>query len=316
MTIVEWIKRNKLACLLLVVVGYLLLKGGVGFYPLVNRYGGYESNLGYTNSVKSMEMPRLGAISDSYGGSGYPPAAAPSDTKDRMVIQDTSLSIMVKDVSEAIKGIEAAATKYGGYMVSSHLSKPEGAASGSITVRILSDKRQEALSEFKRLGVKTVSESVSGRDVTDQYEDLEAQLVVYEKMKAKYEEIMAQAFSVTDLMSVQRELISVQSQIDSVKGRQRYLEQTARLTKVTAYLSTDELALPYAPDAAWRPALVFKQAVRSFIGTVRSLGNSIIWAGVYAPIWLPVLLIWLFLWRKRRNVKSAVSASPVSGRLE
>jgi hypothetical protein len=109
---------------------------------------------------------------------------------------------------------------------------------------------------------------------------------------------MDQAKLVPDLLSVQRELINLQSQIDSLKGQQKYFEQSAKLSKITIYLSTDELALPYAPDNSWRPAVVFKEAVRSLIYNLRSLANLIIWLVVYSPIIIVGLLAFFFLRHK------------------
>lgn len=227
--------------------------------------------------------------------------AAPVETTDRLVVRDTSMSLQVKDVPSVINRIEQLAAERGGFLVNSSLSKPEGAASGNITVRVPENKRQEAMAEFRSLAVKVVSESVLGTDVTDQFVDNEARLEVLNRTKAKFEEIMARALTVQDLLEVQRELINLQSQIDSIRGQQNYLEQTAKLTVITVYLSTDDLALPYAPDASWRPAVVFKHAVRSLLVSVRKLGTLGIWLGVYSVVWVPIVGVgWMM--KKRRRV--------------
>jgi hypothetical protein len=223
----------------------------------------------------------------------------PSDSTNRLIIQDTSLSLQVKDVAEVITNIEITTKSLGGFLVNSHLSKPELAASGNIIVRVPEDKRSEALAAFKKLAVKTVSESVSGTDVTDQYTDIQAQLEVLNATKQKFESILNQANTVADLLNVQRELINLQSQIDSLKGQQKYYEQSAKLTKVTIYLSTDELALPYAPTNEWRPTVIFKEAVRSLISSLRGIAGLAIWLFVFLPIIIPVLaIIWLIRHRK------------------
>jgi len=157
------------------------------------------------------------------------------------------------------------------------------------------------MTAYKDMAVKVVSESVNGTDVTDQYTDLQAQLEVLQKTKIKFEDILDRATAVNDLLNVQRELISLQSQIDSVKGQQKYYEQSAKLSKITIYLSTDELALPYAPTNEWRPTVIFKEAVRSFVGAIRSIGSLIIWAFVYLPIIIPIFFIVRYI-KKRKNI--------------
>lgn len=288
---------------LLVVVAYLLYSRSGSVQP-------------FRGGATSMMLRSESAVSDvmsapSAGGFGMakmiappgivPDPIAPSEGKDRLVIQDTNISLVVKKVADAVDAIGDTAKKMGGYLVNSSLSSPEGAASGSITVRVPSDKREDALAAFKQLGVKTVSETVQGTDVTDQYEDLDARLDVLRRTKEKFEAILTQASKVPDLLEVQRELVNLQSQIDSVVGQQKYLTQSAKLTKITIYLSTDEFALPYTPDQPWRPEVIFKEAVRSLVGTFRSAGSWVIWGVVYAPLWIPILGIVWFI-KKKRNV--------------
>lgn len=185
-------------------------------------------------------------------------------------------------------------------MVNSHLSKPEESANGTITVRVPEEKLTEALEAFRRAGLRVVDENVSGRDITDQYVDLEARLATLNKTKAKFEEILDKATQVQDLLNVQRELINLQSQIDSIKGQQQYLSQSAKLSKITVYLSTDEFSLPYSPADPWRPNVVFKLAVRSLVTNLRNIGSAIIWIGVYSPVWVPISLIAWFLTKKNK----------------
>jgi hypothetical protein len=150
------------------------------------------------------------------------------------------------------------------------------------------------------MAVKVVSESVYGNDVTDQYVDLESRLGVLNKTKVKYEEILQKADKVADLMSVQEQLTYLQTQIDSLKGQQKYFEQSAKLSKIVVYLSTDELSLPYAPTNEWRPTVIFKNAVRSLVGIFRGLGSLLIYAIVFIPVIVPTVLIIRYIKRKRK----------------
>ncbi len=254
------------------------------------------------SSRQNDEMLALSADT-AFSSKSYLPVSQvpPSEDPNRLIITDTSLSLLVKDVANAITDIQSVTTSLGGFLVNSYLSKPESAASGNISVRVPSDKVPQALSAFKNFAVKVVSESVTGSDVTDAYTDLSARLEVLTKTKTKFEQILDQAVKVTDLLEVQRELTYLQSQIDNLKGQQKYYEQSAKLSKITVYLSTDELSLPYAPTNAWRPVVIFKTAVRSLIGFSRFLGTTLIWLAVYLPAIIPVILITRFVKKKKQN---------------
>lgn len=283
---INWLKKNWLISLLLLII---LLLGKDKFF----RTSLYSSPSYLTGADIALTPKNSSLLSRE---------APPTESQDRLVIKNTNLSLVVKDVSKTISQIESLAKSFGGFLVDSSLNKPESAANGTITVRVPQDKLSEALNEYKNLAVKVVSESVYGQDVTDEYVDLEARLEVLNKTKTKFEEIMDKAYAVQDLLSVQRELINLQSQIDSIKGQQKYYTQSAKLSKITVYLSTDELALPYAPTNQWRPLVVIKQAVRSLIADFQHLANAIIWLVVYSPIWVPLFLLFLFF-KKRLKPK-------------
>lgn len=293
--LVSWLKSNKLTVILVIAVGYLLWKqnyyGPVFPSLMSSRQGGVAQEM-----AVSTAMPKAGGGFIPPGGNDI----TPTDSVDRMVIKESTLSLMVKDVAESIKTIQIAAEKSGGYLINSHLSKPQESGSGSISVRVPEAKLADALAEFRKAGLRVVDEYISGTDVTDQYVDLEARLATLNKTKAKFEQILEQAVQVQDLLNVQRELVNLQQQIDSIKGQQQYLSQSAKLSKVTVYLSTDEFSLPYSPADPWRPNVVFKLAVRSLVTNLRNIGSALIWIGVYSPIWIPIILLVWYLSRRQR----------------
>jgi hypothetical protein len=294
----EWIKKNKLFSLVLVILAIIIVKD---FVVLPN-----------SAKTSSLPMPAFdssasyggGAVSKSVSSSIIPlREAAPVAQADRIVVEETSMSLVVLKVKETSDKISELAKTAGGYMVSTNISQPEEAPFASVVVRIPAEKVKSTIEEYRKLSIKVTSENVIGTDVTDQYVDLEARLKTLETTKTKFQEIMTRATIIQDILTVQRELINLQDQIDSLKGRQKYLEQTAALSKVTIYLSSDELALPYAPSEAFRPNVIFKLAVRSMTGALRGIAEKLIWIVVFSVIWVPVLIgIVLFRrWNKKRK---------------
>lgn len=280
----ESLRKNWLTIVLLVLVVTLLVRQMPGAMVQRNGFSG-----GGVAKVSSLGIAPSSMMFDE---------AAPVVQENRLVVRNTNLSLKVNDVRRIVDEIALKASQFGGFLVSSSLNVPDGPATGQVDIRVLSDKLPEALKAIRALGVKVISESVMGTDVTSEYVDLTARLETLLKTKVKFEKIMESATQVGDLLNVQRELINLQSQIDSLRGQQKYLEQTAKLSLITVYLGTDELALPYAPDESWRPTVVFKQAVRSLVKSIRELGTVLIWVFVYIPVWgVGLLAIW---WYKRR----------------
>ena len=280
------------------IIIYLLAKNSI-FLP--RTYLNSSSNQG--NSVSSLQkMAPLPYVGGGNLNDIMPPSeSAPNaNIKNRLVITNSYLSLQVSKVAVVQKQVIKKAEELGGYMVNSSIENPSDVASATVTVRIPSKQLENALQYYRSLSIKVISENLQGDDVTDQYVDFAAQLKTYEKTKTIFEQMLDKAINVQDILQIQREIINVQASIDSIKGQQDYLEKNAEMAKITLYLSTDELALPYAPTDTWRPSVIFKQAVRSLVGTVRRIGSLAIWIGVYAIIWVPILLIVLYIRRKRR----------------
>ena len=286
-----WIKNNKLATGLFAAM----------FFLLVNSY---------LNKLATPVLPRvgIGINLEKMGSSSLSfnsltrEETAPSTSEKRLVIETSNLSLVVKNVQEVSRQIIKKSKELGGFMVENSLTKPEESPFGTVIVRVPDEKTDEALDYFRSLALKISSEKILGQDVTDQYEDIGERLATLEKTKVKFEEILVKAEKINDILQVQKELISLQRQIDNLKGRQEYLEKSAALTKITVYLSSDELALPYQPEGVFRPQVIFKQAVRSFLKTLRVLAGLLIWLGVYLPVWGGILLIiFIVKWLKKKR---------------
>ncbi len=292
----NWIKNNKLASLLLLIIAYFLLKNN--FLNLLGVSSGrYYPSRSYESSGVMYDSVQK-SVPLGIGG-GYTSDIAPSiQTSNRMVVQSSYLSLVVKKVAESLSQIKQYTQSIGGYMVSSNLSNPQETANADITIRIPSVKLDEALLFLKGLSVKVSSERLDGYDVTDEYVDLESRLATLQGNMARFREIMFAAGDIEQIIKVQEKIFQLQDQIDSYKGRQKYLTETSKTVLITIYLSTDEYSLPYSPSETWRPEVVFKTAVRSLVSTMRKLANAMIWLLVYSVILIPVIFIYRFVKKK------------------
>lgn len=216
--IFAFVKQQWLGTLLLVVLVLILGKSFFGVSLIGNTYSGSRM-YAEPAAVGSMAMDMMGK---SVSSTSYPSESVvpPVDTQSRKVTTDTTISQQVKDVRSVAGELERIAGTYGGYLVSSQVSSPEGAQSGSVVLRVQSSKRVEALDAIKALAVKVVSEEVSASDITDQYTNLEERKAILEATKTQYASIRATAHEISDLVSITRELTAIQQQIDALEGQQ------------------------------------------------------------------------------------------------
>jgi len=294
MLLTNWIKTHKLVVLLIFIITYLYFNNN----PIIP--------LRQFSTSPSIDYYRTAPPS---AGIAAPELSLPrgietfSDTTDRIITKTSDLSLLVKDVRNSGDQIISYAKDNGGFMVFASYNRPTESPFATVTIKVPTTKLDDALNYIRSLAIKVTSENLVGTDVTEEHIDIEARLATLRKTKDKFEEILEKAVSVQDILTVTRELISLQQQIDALIGQKESIENNAKLTKITVYLSTDELALPYAPDKAFRPNVVFKLAVRSLLSTLRSGAEAVIWISVYSIIWAPIIVGFIAYKKLRKRQK-------------
>ena len=280
-----WIKRNKLTALLAVILLFALL-----------------SNLGVDLSTpKTTSLGGLGNQDATSERAGIGGAGG------QMVIQETTMSLVVEDVEETADTILGYAKAKGGFMVSSSIVRGESSTTGTVVVRVPAGELKAVTEYLRALAVKVSSEYLEGTDVSETYADYEARVETLQKTIAQLKEIKDRATEIDDLVSITNQIVSLQERIDSYRGSMRALSESAAYSRITVYLATDELSLPYEPPAGFRPKVVFKQAVRAVLTDLYAIATALIWVGVYGVFWVPALGILVFLILRRRRHRQTSS---------
>ncbi len=235
--------------------------------------------VGNTFSTISNSLP-----GEDYGGSAPMPAEAPARALDssvstssgqlaqpqkRIVIQNAELALVVKDPVASMKGISDLAKEYGGFVVSSDLSQTTTVAgkeipNSSITIRVPSEKLEEALEKIKKGAVDVQYEKVSGQDVTSEYVDLQSRLTAKQAAEQKLLEIMDQSTRAQDVLNAYAQVQSIQTEIEQLKGQIRLMEESAALSAISVQLIAEEGIQPIQVGP-WKPSGTAKEAVQDLI---------------------------------------------------
>lgn len=283
--IINWIKTHKLNTFLIIVVAFLLFGKGVS---ALLRYSG--TGVFYDTLNETAPMSVSGGVARSLVNSKSS-VVAPSLSQERKVVTNTSFSLLVKNVNNFIDSAKVKVGEFGGFMVDTQINRDEKAETATIQARIPSAKLEEFSKYIRSISVKVVYENIVGCDITDQYTDYEKRIASLESSKTKLEAIMDKAFTAEDILNIQEKIFLIQNQIDSYKGQLDYMEKASTTSLVTMTVSTDELGLPYYPVKTWRPDIIFKQAVRSLLSILMSVGTFGIWLAVFSPLVILVILI-------------------------
>lgn len=240
-------------------------------------------------------------LSASGGAVGELPGLPPIG---QAVVKDARISVEVRrgTFGQAFDDASLVAGRYGGYVESSSMAGAK-ARSGSLIVRVPSDRFDDAMSDFRRLGTVT-GEEVSGQVVTDEFVDLQARLRTWQAQGDVLLDLMRDATSVETTLRVQRELQDVQFRIEQIKGQLRVLEDRTDLA--TIHLSMVETGVPVVSDerpSDTRPSLAeaWERAVDGFLSVAYA---TVVGLGYLVPIAALALVAWFAYRRVARRLPS------------
>jgi len=218
----------------------------------------------------------------------------------RLVIKNAELAIVVSDPKADIERITKLANEMGGYVVSSNLFQsyygpnsievPEA----TITIRVPSEKLDEALARIKEDAVDIDSENVSGQDVTSEYVDLQSRLTAKQAAEKKLLEILDEAKETEDVLAVYTQLQMIQTEIESLKGQIQYYEQSAALSSISIRLIAEAGTQPIA-IGPWRPEGAAKDAVEDLVFFFQNFVEFLIRFVIFVLPSLILIAIPLFL---------------------
>jgi len=240
----------------------------------------------------------MGFRGNAYDSSSYT-AAEESGTSeiDRKIIMNGYITLEVNDITEALASVAAIARELTGYVVSSNKSGDQDVTYGQISIRVPSDRFDEAFDKLRNIAVNVPNERTTSQDVTEEYTDLQAQLRNLEATEAQYLEILKKAEKVEDILAVQRELSNVRGQIEQVKGRIQYLERTSDMALIDVSL---QKVKPIG-GTAWSALETLKSAARGLVSFGKVLADILIWVAIFSPVWIIILVVVLYFTRWRHS---------------
>jgi len=232
-------------------------------------------------------------------------------SQERRIVLNVNMSLVVKDIQESLDKIAAIAGKYDGFVVSSSRQGQDGSSRGHITIRVASQQTDKALGELRALASRVESESSNAQDVTEEFIDLEARLKNLQATEEQFLAILQKATTVEDILKVQKELSNVRGEIERVKGRLQFLERTTTTSLISVELRPLASPEPLVRQS-WSALETAKEALRGLSETAQGMASLLIWVVIFAPLWVPVIILAVLLRRvvRRRRARPAAIEPP------
>jgi hypothetical protein len=143
---------------------------------------------------------------------------------ERKLIRTGDLMLEVKDVLETKKSIEEICKGLKAFSSSESQNNLDDRIQLYQTIRVPAENFDELIAQLEKLAIRIENKSINTQDVTEEFIDVEARLATKKSLEERYREILKQAKSVADIVSIESQIANVRADIESMQGRMNYLQ--------------------------------------------------------------------------------------------
>lgn len=258
----------------------------------------------------SVSEPMPAVASGGAPGAPAAPAEAPR-LPDRKLIRTVQMELAVKDTGVAARSVQEIVTGAGGFVEGMNAYRNGELMFYTMTLRIPSDRLDQALMAIRGLAVRIDHEQLATEDATSRYVDLQSQLRNLQTTEAELRELLAEsrerARKVEEVMAIYRELTGIRGQIEQIQGQLQSIDRLSSLSTVQLEIRTDVGAKPIVGDE-WRPSETVRMSVSALLQILQFLVNAlIIGVIVVLPILLPLWFLLRFLQRRKKRLENVAA---------
>ena len=214
------------------------------------------------------------------------------------IIRDGSMSIEVPkdDFSKGFAAVTRIAQNNGGFVLS---SQTRGQRRGTLVLRIPAKRFDDAMVALRGIGV-VQAQSITGKDVTAQYIDLKARLLNAVAQRTVLRNLMAQATTIQETITVQNRLSQVELEVEQIQGQLNFIDDQVAEATVRVELHEEDAAQLQQTDVVENPSLgsAWDRSIQGFLNVVSAV---VIGLGYLVPLAALGLIVWLITAAVRRR---------------
>jgi hypothetical protein len=254
------------------------------------------SNIGgnLTDARSAIGQGAAGMPTSAFVAAPAPDKGIPSIVANplRNLILTASVAMKTRDPWATADKARAIASGLGGEILAMSQTGQGENRSALITVRVPSDRFDEALRQLKLLDGEVVTSNVDAKDVTEQFTDLQARLVAKQAEEQRYLQLFPQAKTVDETLKIDAALGNVRTQIEQLQGQINLIRSRTEFSTITMSLMPI-VTVPSETGGAWDPAKTFAKAFAALAVFFRAAADVAIWLLVFG--WIPLVALALVI---------------------
>lgn len=146
------------------------------------------------------------------------------DNVEKKLIRNGQLDFKTTDVKKTKIEIEKISKELNAYISSENENNYGDKLQYTQNIRVPADQFDNLIKRIEPLANKIENKSINTQDVTEEFIDVEARLTTKKELEARFREILLQAKTVEEIVSIESQIANVRAEIESMEGRLKYLQ--------------------------------------------------------------------------------------------
>ena len=252
-----------------------------------------QPELGITHEARTS----TGSAAGSTDTEGLRHQSPHEDLSLPMLIKRGELHFRVVDLEDARTRLSLLLKQHEAYL-SSEDGYGRGAGERRFSIRVPANRFDELIETLLPLAEEELFRSVSVRDVSEEYIDIEARLRTQRALQERLLTLLSRASKVEDVIRVEHELARVIGVIEQAEARLKYLRDRSTYSELSLRFSVEE------PEAA--QANFFADLLERLGEGFRGLQVALLALAAIWPLWtaLSIGLLAYRIFKNRRKVEA------------
>jgi hypothetical protein len=223
--------------------------------------------------------------------------AAPTQ-KSLKIIKDGTMTVQTENIDSSKFNIDKLVYQWGGYYHTEKLEHYDKRSVYTLVIRIPADHYEKVLAGIEKGGDKIEFKNITALDMTEEYNDVQTQLLNKKAYLNRYLELLSQAKNVKEILMIEDHIRPLQNDIERHIGRLRYLDDKVGFStlNVMLYQLHEDEEEPIDENSFWhRLGKSFKSGWSIVVNFV--LAIIAVW-----PQILVLLAVVLFIRSRRKRI--------------
>ncbi|MES2514931.1 MAG: DUF4349 domain-containing protein [Bacteroidota bacterium] len=158
--------------------------------------------------------------------------AEPKMTEQKL-IKNGDISFETKSIKDTKSFLQKTVSKYKGYISNEKIQDYRTDPTEVLTVRVPNQDFDKLINDIGSQVGEFDSKRIDIDDVTAEFVDMEARLKNKKQLETKYQELLAKANNMADILKIEKEISLIREDIESTEGRLRYLSNQVGYSTLT-----------------------------------------------------------------------------------